>query len=229
MPRRRPTHGGIRLPGNKQKRIKLRTLMPRIGFDFVDKRCRAMLTGVGSSLIKEQIYNFFFEMNKATVDKALAMLLKKATKVMENDPEQIADMMPGEFWGAIKQTVPWAKDLSGSIIFSLVAALLAAHETCLETYPYERYSIYYGRLATSTHNFSMLLQQHHMDNYLLMSIYYDTAMALGNESDDESASESEEDEEAQAGTKRKQDEMEPSAGGGCCTSRVEGSLAILSK
>ncbi|KAI1487188.1 hypothetical protein F5X96DRAFT_687357 [Biscogniauxia mediterranea] len=208
MPRRRPTHGGIRLPGNKQSRIKLRTLMPRIGFDFVDKRCRAMLAGVGSSLIKEQINNFFFELNKPTVDKALAMLLEKATKVMENEPDQIADMMPGEFWGAIKQTVPWAKDISGTIIFKLVAALLAAHETCLETYPYEKYSTHYGRLATSTHNFSMLLQQHHMDNYLLMSFYYNTTVSLGNESDNESVSEPEEDKKAQAGTKRKQDEME---------------------
>ncbi|KAI0597005.1 hypothetical protein F4775DRAFT_593740 [Biscogniauxia sp. FL1348] len=203
MPCYAPIFGGARPPKDKQTRTTLRALMPRVGFDFVDKRSRAMLVGAGSSLIREQIYNHFPELNKTTVDEALAMLLRKATKVMKQDPARIAGMMPGEFWGTIKQTVPWAQDICGTVIFKLVAVLLAAHETYLETYPYERFSADYGRLATSTHEFSMLLQQHHMDNYLLMSIYYDTAMSLGNEVGEDSTLEYVEDKQVETGTKRK--------------------------
>ncbi|KAI5926744.1 hypothetical protein F4810DRAFT_484497 [Camillea tinctor] len=163
MPRRRPTQGGSKTPGNRQNRMKLRQLIPKAGFDFADKRCRALLIGLESAVIKERIQNFSAGLNKTIVDQALAMLFEKATEVMENEPDQIADKLPGEFWGTIKQTIPWAQDISGSIIFKLVAALLAAHETCLENFPYEKFSIHYGRLATSAHQFSLLLQQHHSE------------------------------------------------------------------
>ncbi|KAI1497317.1 hypothetical protein F5X99DRAFT_423604 [Biscogniauxia marginata] len=204
MPRRRHAHGGYKFPGNKQKRIKLRKLLPRIGFDFQDRRCRGLLAGLESALIKERIRSFSAGLNKIIVDQALAVLFDKATEAMEHDPDHISDVMPGEFWSSIKQTVPWAQDLPGSTVFKLVVALLTAQETYLQAHPYEKFAHGYGRLATSTRTFSTLLQKHHMDNYLLMSIYYDTSVALGDEAD--SSSEPENDDIADAGVKRKREE-----------------------
>ncbi|RYP41139.1 hypothetical protein DL769_011638 [Monosporascus sp. CRB-8-3] len=187
MPRRRTTLGGKNPQRYKDRKNRLRELLPRVGFDFADKRCRAMLSGVDSALIKEHIRRFAGDINKTLVDEALAALFQQAIAAVEEDPARLSDMMPGEFWGAVKQGVPWASgdDLQGHLLFSLVAALVISHETYDAVRPYEIIGHQYGKLAEGVHKFSALLKQHHHDNAIVMSFYFDSSVGLSSEDEEE--------------------------------------------
>ncbi|KAI1767513.1 hypothetical protein GGR53DRAFT_482099 [Hypoxylon sp. FL1150] len=158
MPRRQ--RDGKQPPRYKAKKLRLRWLIPRNGFDLADKRCRAMLSGVDSVAIKDHIRAFAGgDLNKTIVDSALAALFDRAVAALREDPEKIADAMPGEFWGAVQQTLPWTSDaLAGHTIFTLVVALVVAHEAYDAAFPYDRFKHQYGKLAEAVHQFSALLK-----------------------------------------------------------------------
>ncbi|RYO79879.1 hypothetical protein DL766_000951 [Monosporascus sp. MC13-8B] len=181
MPRRRrpQRHDG----GN----LRLRELLPRVGFDFADKANRAMLSGANSALVKEKIRGFAGDLGWNLVDEVLAVLFEQANAAVEGDPARLSDATPGEFWGVIKQNVPWASgaDLGGHAVFSLAAALVVAHETYDAARPYERFRDQYGKLAEGVHRFSALLKQHHHDNVLVMSFYFDSSVGLPPDGEEE--------------------------------------------
>lgn len=239
MPRRRKDGKKPTRHGAKQQR--LRELLPRIGFDFGDKKSRAMLSGVDSAKIKEHIRAFAGALNKTLVDEALAAVFEPAIAAMEEDPDKISEMMPGEFWGAIKQTLPWiGQDISGHTLFSLVVALIIAHEKYDAASPYENFKHQYGKLAEAVHKFGGLLKQHHQGNLLIMSIYFDSSTSLPSdeedEDDDEDAVEDEdegedEDKDKDKGEAKGEDEAKDAdvdvdmEGGGMDVEDQEGELA----
>lgn len=162
---------GKKAPRHKAKKDRLRELIPRIGFDLADKRCRATLSGVDSVTIKEQIRAFAGDLNKPIVDEALASIFEQAITAMEEDADKITEMMPGEYWGIIKQTLPWTSDaLAGHTIFTLVVALLISHEAYDAANPYDKFKHQYGKLASAVHNFSGLLK--YVILFLLISDLY---------------------------------------------------------
>ena len=200
-----------------------------------------MLSGVDSAKIKEHIRAFAGALNKTLVDEALAAVFEPAIAAMEEDPDKISDMMPGEFWGAIKQTLPWiGQDISGHTLFSLVVALIIAHEKYDAASPYENFKHQYGKLAEAVHKFGGLLKQHHQDNLLIMSIYFDSSTSLPSdeedEDDDEDAVEDEdegedEDKDKDKGEAKGEDEAKDAdvdvdmEGGGMDVEDQEGELA----
>ncbi|RYP11762.1 hypothetical protein DL765_007604 [Monosporascus sp. GIB2] len=185
MPRRR------RSQRYDSKNPRLRELLPRVGFDFADKRSRAMLSGANSALVKEKIRGFAGDLDKDLVDEALAVLFERANAAVEEDPARLSNTIPGEFWGVIKQNIPWASggDLDGHAVFSLAAALVVALVVAHETYdaarPYERFRHQYGKLAEGVHRFSALLKQHHHDNILVMGFYLDSSVGLPSDDGEE--------------------------------------------
>lgn len=118
-----------------------------------------MLSSVDSVTIKEHIRAFAGDLNKIIVDEALTTIFEQANASMEEDPDKISEMMPGEYWGIIKQTVPWAGDeLPSHTIFSLVVTLIVSHEKYNTASPYERFKHQYGKLASAVHKFSETLK-----------------------------------------------------------------------
>ncbi|KAI0379375.1 hypothetical protein F5Y04DRAFT_290280 [Hypomontagnella monticulosa] len=179
------------------KKQRLRDLMPRIGFDFRDKRCQAMLASVDSGLIRDHIRTFTTapKLSKALVDQALAVIFESATANMENNPEEIADTTPPEYWARIRETIPWATNkISGCALFSLVVALLSSHTLYDDVNPYEKEGHRYGRLANAVRNFSLTLWKYHNDNYLITVIYHLSEMGLDPEWDMEMEKDDEDDE-----------------------------------
>ncbi|RYO98476.1 hypothetical protein DL764_007072 [Monosporascus ibericus] len=168
MPRRRTTLGG-------KKPLR-----------YDSKNLRAMLSGADSALIQEKIRGFAGDLNKNLVDDALAVLFEQANAAVE-DPARLSDMMPGEFWGVIKQNVLWASgdSLGGHVVFSLATALVVAHETYDAARPYERFRHQYGKLAEGVHKFSALLKHHHQDNAIVMSFYLDSSVGLPSDDEEE--------------------------------------------
>lgn len=154
MPRRRKADGK-KPPRNQAKKLRLRELLPRVGFDFADKRCHAVLSGVYSVTIKEHIRSFAGDLNKLLVDQALTAIFEPAIAAIKAEPDSISDVMPGEFWEGIKQTLPWTSGaLTGHAVFSLVVALVFSHEKYDAACPYERFKHQYGKLAEAVHEFS---------------------------------------------------------------------------
>ncbi len=152
-----------------------------------------MLSGVDSVIVKDHIRRFSGELSKIIVDHALASLFERGIADMEDDPSRISEMMPGEYWSAIKQTVPWAsgEDLPGHVVFSLVATLLISHNKYDASKPYDKFKHQYGNLAEAVHTFSGILRQHHLHNIIIMNSYFDSSVTLdsdteGGEEDGES-------------------------------------------
>ncbi|KAI2629510.1 hypothetical protein GGR54DRAFT_635693 [Hypoxylon sp. NC1633] len=173
------------------RKYRLRYLIPRIGFDLRDKKCRAMLSGIDSGIVKHHIRASAGNLTKMIVDEALAAIFTAAIATMEQDPDKIAEMIPGEYWGVIRDTIPWATDtLAGHTIFSLVATLVLSHEKYDAVSPYNKFKHQYGKLAEAVHKFSQLLKQHHQGNPLIMAFYFSSSISLP--SDDEDDSENEE-------------------------------------
>ncbi|KAI1392336.1 uncharacterized protein F4822DRAFT_126056 [Hypoxylon trugodes] len=192
MPRRR--QDGKKPQRHQAKAKRLRELIPRVGFDLADKKCRAKLSGVDSAKVKEHIRAFTRDLNKSLVDQALTSIFEPAIAAMKQDPEKIADTTPGEYWGLVRREIPWIRDsdLTSHAIYELVVALIIAHEKYDEAYPYDRYKHQYGALARAVHEFAQLLKQHHESNFLIMGTYFNSAMSLP--SDDEEEDEEEEEE-----------------------------------
>ncbi|KAI1772954.1 hypothetical protein F4818DRAFT_443839 [Hypoxylon cercidicola] len=188
MARRRGN--GKKPPRYKEKKYRLRELLPRVGFDFTDKRCRKMLSSVDSVIIKEQIRARVGELNKAKVDEALAIIFEQAMKVLEEDIDKVTELMAEEFWSNVKQNIPWATEgLPNRTFLSLVITLIVAHEKYSSYAPHANFKHQYGKLATTAHDFAFLLkqvsQQHNQSNPFLTKFYLNSSMWGSSDGKDE--------------------------------------------